>query len=404
MRILKGSNPTVIKEKLVQATQLMKKHSIDTWLLLTREGSDPALPLIVGVRSVHQAAIFIKADGKHIVLTSKSDAGSYESTNLFSEVRVYETSLETMFLDTIAELNIQKLALNISEHDHLCDGLTYGLYVWLEKLIGEERLASIEISSEPILSELRSVKTSIEIKLIKEAVDHTIAIFDTVHGQMKPYMTEIEVGELFVEEMKKRGVTSGLGSAYDPPLVCSVRHGLAHRKPSDKVIEPGDIVIVDFSLKSNDYVSDIARTFYFLREDEKAAPQDIQFAFDAAYSAITASIDAIQPGKKGFEIDSVGRQVIEEHGFPTIRHSVGHQIGRATHDGGTILGPKKIPSRPAVEGELQIGEVYAIEPTVIQDNGLPCMLVEENVVVTEQGAELLSQRQHHLLLVKDVVG
>lgn len=397
---LKGSNPEVIKEKLEQAVQLMKKNAVDTWLLLTREGSDPALPLMVGVRSVHQAAIFIKDDGNHIVLTSRSDAGSYEATNLFSEVRVYETSLETLFQETFKELNSTKLALNISEHDHLCDGLTYGLYIWLEKTIGKETLQLIEVSSESMLAELRSVKTAIEIELIKEAVDHTVAIFETVHGRMKPYMTELEVGELFVDEMKQRGVTSGLGSAYDPPLVCAVRHGLAHRKPSEKTIEPGDIVIVDFSLKSNDYVSDIARTFYFLRENEKAAPEEIQRAFDTAHTAITASIEAIQPGRKGYEIDAVGREVIEQHGYPTIRHSVGHQIGRATHDGGTILGPKKVPARPAVEGEIQIGEVYAIEPTVIQDNALPCMLVEENVVVTEKGAEVLSKRQNHLLLVK----
>ncbi|MEZ7172945.1 M24 family metallopeptidase [Sporosarcina sp. OR05] len=398
---MKGSNTEVVREKLEQATHLMKKHHVDTWLIMTREGSDPALPLLVGVRSVHQAAIFLRNSGKHLVLTSKSDAGSYEATGLFEHVHIYEAAIEEKFLSIWKGLTIQKLALNISEHDHLCDGFTFGLYTWLLNTVGKDALQQVETSSEQMLSELRSVKTSTEIETIKNAVHATTDIFETVHKKMKPYMTELEIGNLFVAEMKERGVSSGLGGAYDPPLVCAVRHGLAHRKPSDRKVEPGDLVIVDFSLKYDDYVSDIARTIYFVRAGETEAPQEIEHAFRTAHRAITASIEALKVGKKGYEVDEVGRKVIEEAGYPTIRHSVGHQIGRATHDGGTILGPKRVPARPAVEGTIRAGEVYAIEPTVIQDDGLPCMLVEENVLVTPDGPVILSKRQEELWLVKE---
>lgn len=90
---------------------------------------------------------------------------------------------------------------------------------------------------------------------------------------------------------------------------------------------------------------------------------------------------------------------MKKRDYRPIKHSVGHQVGRDTHDGGTILGPVKTPRRPEVEGVLQVGEVYAIEPTVIQDDGLPCILVEENVVLTEEGAEILSQSQKELVLI-----
>lgn len=397
---MKGSNMELVHEKLEQAKILMQKYGIDTWLILTRESSDPALPLLVGVRSVHQAAIFLRSSGEHTVLASQSDSGTYKATGLFSVVKTYETSIESLFKSTWSELQIQKVALNISEGDHLCDGLTLGQYMWLEKTTGKENLQKVEVSSEDILNELRSVKSSTEIETISEAIQLTTDIFESVHRTIKPYMTEKEIGSLFVSEMKSRGVTSGLGAAYDPPLVCAVRHGLAHRKPSSRQVEPGDIVIVDFSLKHNDYVSDIARTFYFLKENEKAAPVEIEKAFQTVHEAITTSIAELIIGKKGYEVDAAGRKVIEEAGYPTIRHSVGHQIGRATHDGGTILGPKRTPARVAVEGVLREGEVYAIEPTVIQDGGLPCMLVEENVVVTDAGPKILSKRQDELWLVK----
>ncbi|MFD1031702.1 M24 family metallopeptidase [Metaplanococcus flavidus] len=392
-------DPEISKQKLKQATQYMTEDGIDTWLILTREGTDPSCPLLISIRSVHLAAVFIRADGKHKVLTSASDFGNYESIGLFDEVIQYESSIESDFQQLFNSLGIKKLALNISETDHLCDGLTAGLFEWLQDTIGHEQLDSVMISSEPLLKQIRSIKSDKELVLIEEAVRLTDEIYETVFTKIGPGMTEIEMGQLFVEEMKKNGVSNGLGNAFDPPMVCCVRNGLAHRKPADFVILPGDIVIFDFSLKYQNYVSDIARTVYFLKPDEDEAPHDIQHAFDTAKKAIHTTINSMKIGQKGYEVDSVGRKVIEEGGYPTIRHSVGHQVGRDTHDGGTILGPQRTPKRPQVEGKLQMDEIYAIEPTVIQDNGLPCILVEENLVMTTSGARLLSRPQLELILV-----
>ncbi|MFA9557715.1 M24 family metallopeptidase [Evansella sp. AB-rgal1] len=396
---MKLGDPNISMEKLNQAKILMEEEGIDTWLILTREGTDPSMPLLVSVRSVHLAAIFIRANGEHIVLTSASDFGSYEATGLFTKVIQYDSSVDEKFIDTFESLNVKKLALNVSESDHLCDGLTSGLYEWLSDRIGNEKLGEIEVSSEKILKQLRSVKTASELQLVKKAISLTNEIYEYVFQQVKPGMTEIEMGNIFVKEMKRRGVTNGLGNAFDLPMVCSVRNGLAHRKPGDFKVQPGDIVIFDFSLRYENYVSDIARTIYFLEQGQTAAPKDIQHAFDSAVKAIKETIQFMKPGHKGFEVDAVGRQVIEDNGYPTIRHSVGHQVGRDTHDGGTILGPKRVPKRPEVEGVLEVGEIYAIEPTVIQDDGLPCILVEENVVMTEKGAELLSVPQNELILI-----
>jgi Xaa-Pro aminopeptidase len=389
----------VAQEKLQQAVQLLNKYEIDTWIILTREGSDPSMPLLFGVRSFHKAVIMINRNGKHRVLTTVSDQGSYEETGLFEAVIPYYTNLDEVFLNEFNRLNPKKVALNISKVDHLCDGLTLGLYLWLENLIGKERLAQVEVSSEEILKELRSVKSETELQRIQKAIDLTIEIFDEAFAQVKCGMSELEIGQLFVEGMKKRGVGNGLGNPYDPPLVCAVINGLAHRKPSSYKTRPGDILIVDFSLKYKDYCSDIARTAYFLKPGETRAPADIQRAFDTAVRAITASIEGLQSGKRGYEVDAIGRKVIEEAGYPTIRHSVGHQIGRETHDGGTRLGPRRESFRPDVEGQIKVGEIYAIEPTVIQDDGLPCILVEENVLVTSKGPKVLSRRQLELVLI-----
>jgi Xaa-Pro aminopeptidase len=201
--------------------------------------------------------------------------------------------------------------------------------------------------------------------------------------------------------MKKREVCNGLGEPYDYPIVCIVRAGLSHRGPGDTKTIPGDIVIMDFSVKSEGFISDIARTAYCLKKGETRPPVEVQHAFDTAYKAISAVIDFIGPEKKGYEVDKVGRDIIEAGGYPTVRHSVGHPIGRKCHDSGTLLGPRREGGSSAVHREIKENEVYAIEPTIIQDSGLPCMLVEENVVIRKAGAEVLSRRQKALYLITE---
>lgn len=386
----------VAHEKLQAAAELLRRHGIDCWLILNREASDPSLPLLIGTTSIHEAAVVLRPDGRHLILASESDKGNFENGGLFAEVIPYGHDFEAALAALIDRLAPKQLALNVSLHDHLCDGLTVGQYLLLEKAIGADRLRAIETSSEPLLKEIRSVKTPAELARISRAIELTQEIFDEVAGQVAAGMTERQIGQLFVAGMKARGVTNGIEHPFDPPLVCIVRAGLAHRKPGDTIVVPGDIVIMDMCVKYRHYCSDIARTMYFLKEGETAAPADVQHAFDTAIDAISASIACIAAGKKGYEVDAAGRARIEAGGYPTIRHSVGHQVGRQCHDGGTRLGP---PHKADSDGIVKVGEVYAIEPTVIQDGGLPCMLVEENVAITAEGPQLLSKRQLALVTI-----
>lgn len=396
---MKNPDYQVQQEKLSAAANLLQAEGADLWLILTREGSDPALPLLVGTRSVHEAAIMVRPDGCHAVLCSQSDRGNYASTGLFSDVIVYEKDFAASLRAQLEQRNPQRMMLNYSSSDALSDGLTVGQYMLLEEVFGADRLRAVEASSERVLKQLRSQKSPAELDCVQKAIDLTLDIYAEVFSQIRCGMTEKQIGERFVAGMRARGVTSGTGAAYDPPIVCLVRAGLAHRQPGDTPSQPGDILIMDFSVRYQEYVSDIARTVYFLKPGETQAPPEVQHAFDTAYQAISAVIDSIRPGMTGWEVDAIGRRVIEAGGFPTVRHSVGHQIGRNCHDGGTVLGPRRSTPRPDVETKVQIGEIYAIEPTVIQDGGLPCMLVEENVLMTENGAKLLSKRQTNLVLV-----
>ncbi len=383
-------------EKATQLQDILRQKSIDGWLIFSREHSDPTLPFLIGDDAVHTAAALFLPNGKHLILTSKSDQAKYEESGIFHEVVVYDQDIAPVLKQVIDTLQIKKLALNISETETLCDGLTQGLYLQLEKILGKEFIKNHTVSSEEIIVTLRSKKSDTELMHIRQAIDITQKIYQEVFQQINVGMTEIEIADKFVEGMKKYQVTNGVGKAYEHPIVCLVRAGLAHRNPGPTRSIPGDILIMDFSVRYKNYVSDIARTAYFLKENETKPPEEIQKAFEAAYDGITNSINMLKVGNKGFEVDAVGRKTIEEAGYPTVRHSVGHQIGIACHEVGTRISPK---SRPYADGDIELSHVYAIEPTVIQDEGLPCMLVEENVLVTEGQPEILSVRQEELVLI-----
>ncbi len=386
----------IYQDKIAQAIELLKEEKIDTWLIYSSEGSDPAVDLLTGIKTVGKTFFIFDQSGKKIAVTNKIDAQESQDSQLFDEVLLYEKDPAETLKNILYELNPNVLALNYSQDDHLCDGLTLGRLLWLKKAIGEEMYAKVT-SSEKLLQRLRAVKTESEIKLIQEAIDLTLQIYDTVFSQLKPGMTEFEIGNLFVQEMKKHDVVEGNTNDLSMPIVMNGRIG--HRSPSHEKVRPGDFLIIDFSVKKNGYVSDIARTAYFLKEGETAAPTKMQKSFQAVYDAISQSAEAICPGKTGIMIDEIARNHLLEQGLPAITHSLGHQIGRRVHDGGATLGPawERFGNTPYIKIEKNM--CFTLEPTVLLPEGEQSILTEENIVITDTGCRFLSKRQKEIILI-----
>ncbi|MFW5684497.1 MAG: M24 family metallopeptidase [Spirochaetota bacterium] len=247
------------------------------------------------------------------------------------------------------------------------------------------------------MQKLRSIKSEQEIAYIRRAIEITLEIYDEVFARVHPGMTEIEVGDLFVEGMRNRGVLNGITRKLSPPIV--MKHKIAHRPPGEGVIEPGDYLIFDFSVDYMGYCSDIARTAYVLKDGETAASEPMQKAFRTVREATDLAVAALKPGAIGKDVDHAARQYVLDHGYPNIFHSVGHQVGRDVHDGGTILGPEKQGYRKASLGTVEEGMVFAIEPTILYEEG-PAIISEDNYVVTAHGAELLGEPQRELVLIR----
>jgi Xaa-Pro aminopeptidase len=155
---------------------------------------------------------------------------------------------------------------------------------------------------------------------------------------------------------------------------------------------------IDFGVRLNDYVSDLQRTWYFLKPGEKKAPAIVQKAFDAVRDSIQAAADALRPGKQGWEIDKVARDYILSQGFDEYPHALGHQVGRSAHDGAGTLCPQWERYKEVPFMKVEAGQVYTLEPRVFAPN-YGTATIEEIVVVRGNGCEFLSKPQRDLICI-----
>ncbi len=113
--------------------------------------------------------------------------------------------------------------------------------------------------------------------------------------------------------------------------------------------------------------------------------------------AIDAAANVLKPGVPGFEVDAAARKVIVDAGYPEYKHGTGHGLGRACHDGGTMLGPKWPCYGKTPERLVEAGNVFTLELGVATDAGF--IGLEEDVLVTATGCEVLSPFQRELKLI-----
>ena len=385
----------VNKQKLQQASEYLRDNNIDLWLIFASEGSDPAVKLLTGLKTVGRTAFLITKENKKYAVCSIIDAQESEESGLFDQVYKYQNNLPEVLKQLIEQLNPNKIAINYSVDDNLCDGLTMGRYRWLKKNLGLE-ICKKFVSSEKILQKIRSIKTPKEIDTIREAIRITQEIYDVVFSKLKVGMTEYQAGEIFLEEMSRRGVVEAGSKELVMPIVMKER--IAHRAPGNAVLQKGDFLIMDFGIDFQGSCSDIARTVYFLKDGETKAPKAIQEKFDAAHEAITRASQAIHPGVIGYEVDQVAREYLLSVGMPEITHATGHQLGQFEHDGGAMFAPRWERYGNAPYGMIEENMVLTLEPTILNDNDYS-ILCEEDILVTKTGAEFLSKRQDELILI-----
>jgi Xaa-Pro aminopeptidase len=234
-----------------------------------------------------------------------------------------------------------------------------------------------------VLRELRMIKSADEIKALR----HAGAAIDRVHARMNDWLragrTEREVGSDIAAAIVEEG-----HSRVDFVIVGSGPNGASpHHELSDRVIERGDPVVVDIGgTMPSGYCSDSTRTYCVGH-----VPDDFMKYYGVLQRAQAAAVAQVRPGVTAESVDAAARQPLVDAGFgEQFIHRTGHGIGLETHEEPYIVTGNTETIRP--------GMAFSVEPGVYF-SGLHGARIEDIVVVTEDGVELLNQRPRDLAVI-----
>jgi len=391
---------TIVREKVDQAVGILAELGIDVWLTFVREttaSGDPILPLVLGHDLTWQSALVLTQTGERIAIVGRFEAETVRLTGAYSEVIAYDEAISPVLKATFQRLDPAQVAINYSIDDVLSDGLPYGLYQLLCEYLSGTPYADRFVSAEKIISALRGRKTAGEVSRIRAAIQTTDRIYESTFEHAQIGMSETELAAFMQKQLKSLGVEPAWALDHCPAVNAGAGSTGGHVGPSGLTLQPGQILHFDFGVKQDGYCSDIQRVAYFLAPGEVQPPAEVLRGFDTILKSIKAAVDTIKPGIPGKDVDAAARNVVTAAGYPEFKHATGHQLGRLAHDGAGILGPlwERYGSTP--EYPLEAGQVYTIEPSLfIPDYGH--MSLEEDILVTDHGAEYLSQPQLEIIL------
>lgn len=392
--------PTLIQEKVTQAIAILNELEIDCWLTFAREsaaGIDPVLPLIYGHHVTWQSAFLLFRSGERIAILGRYDADNARNSGAYDEVIGYDEGVSAPLLAALERLNPRQIALNFSANDAHADGLGHGLYLQLMAYFAGTPYAERVISAEPIVTRLRGRKTPVEIERIRAAIATTFELYNRTYEFADAGMSERAIGGYMHAQMDALGLETSWERESCPAVNAGPDTPIGHLGPGDVRVQTGQLLHFDFGLRQEEYCSDIQRVMYFLADGERQPPAPVQRAFETVTRAIQAAVDFMRPGVLGYEVDAVARRVITDAGYPEFRYATGHQVGRSAHDGGGVLAPLWERYGDTPKMALEAGQVYAVEPGLFVE-GYGYMGIEENVLVTENGAIFLGEPQRELVV------
>jgi len=390
---------SIVKEKTNQAIKILKELDVDLWLTYVRKTSEIMDPCVYFLNDeswfTWETAFIITKKGEKIAICGRYDVPNVNK-NIYDEIIDYDVSIKEPLLGVLNRLNPQVIAVNYSIDNIAADGLTHGMWLRLNKLLEGTNYVKIFISSEKILGALRGRKTPSELVLIREAIKISQEGHLKITEKVKLGMTEKDIEKILMEHTMQKKVKV----SYPPLINVGTDTAIGHGRGLSYIkVKQGDLINIDYGVFYQNYASDIQRLCYVLRDGENEPPEEIKKAFQIVVKAITKSSEILRPSVMGWEVDSIAREIVTDGGYPEFMHALGHQIGRNVHDGGCLLGPKweKYGQLPFMK--VEEGQVFTLELHVFLDNHGFCGL-EEDVLVTAEGCQFLSDRQTELKLLK----
>lgn len=358
----------MIPERLVKIRKQMEQDRIDGMILTDisniyyASGFPGSTATVVITKD--RAVIFV--DSRYILQATK-DCPDYE-------VKLFAGDVFDSVVAFFVENNIKNVGFE-------GDSVSFSMFNKLKSMFPAD---TNFISTSRMIEDIRYVKDAKEIEKIKAAVDISDKAFSYILTYIKPGMIERDVALEIDTYMRKLGAER---SSFDTIVAAGPHAAFPHAQAGTDVVTEGQMLKLDFGAFLNKYSSDITRTIFIGEPTDKQRE-----VYNTVLEAQQAAIDAIKPGKLGKEIDAVARDYIKSKGYGEyFGHGLGHSLGIVCHDGPGLT--------PTSELVLAPGMVMTVEPGIYIE-GWGGVRIEEDVVVTETGCEVLTKSPRELIVLK----
>ncbi|MFB9984532.1 M24 family metallopeptidase [Mesorhizobium kowhaii] len=236
------------------------------------------------------------------------------------------------------------------------------------------------IDATRLVASVAAVKSDLELALVRKLMVMTDAAVRTFQTSLRAGATETEVAAAIGDEIEKGGGALARGLT----LVFGERTRLPHGSPADFPIRDGEPAMFEGGAMKDGYAIGVVRSAVLGRHPETEALHDV------SVEALEAAIAAIKPGITAHEVDAATRKVIEKSGRQHIfRHRTGYQTGINWSERGSLS------LEPDAKDVLQAGMTLHMPIILFSENGY-LIGASEHVLVTDSGAEILSQTPHTL--------
>ena len=234
-----------------------------------------------------------------------------------------------------------------------------------------------------IITSLRRIKTEDEITNIKKAQEITDKTFNYILNRIDINRTEKEI--MLDMEFYLRGLGSD-GVSFDFIVVSGKNSSLPHGEPTDKKINKGDFLTMDFGAVVNGYRSDMTRTVAI-----KSVTEEQKDIYNLVLNAQQKAIDSIKPGVICKDIDKISRDIIYNAGYKgCFGHGLGHSVGVEIHESPNF--------NTKCDTLLEKGMVMTVEPGIYLENRFG-VRIEDMVYVTKNGCENLTKSNKELIIL-----
>ena len=363
-------------ERLIKLNKQVLAHGFDGIALMP----GPNMVYLSGIHahvSERPIILFIPADDDPAIVIPTLEAAKARAAGINAD-RIFDWSDEEgytgAFQQACAKLELSDYLLGVE-----------ALHMRILELELLQRYApGLTIAHvEPVMTALRIVKDENELAAMERAAVIAEQAIHNLRPKIKTGQNEKQIAIMLTEELVKAGTD---GFPFSPIVSSGPNAASPHAVPTDRPIQEGDLLVIDWGAIVDGYPSDITRTFAVGQVEPEFA-----LIHETVRAANAAAKEIARPGATGSELDRAAREVIEDSGYgPYFIHRTGHGLGLEIHEPPYIVDTNLEP--------LEIGSVFTIEPGIYLPDRAG-VRIEDDVVITENGSRSLTSYPRKLIQV-----